>query len=139
MGLREKMGRTWRVCRFKGELDKNEGGGFFEGEGLIPQCTLRFMFTYTFLAFFSCFSLTKMCFSLFHFFLCDEISNIRNRILPNQKPEQVIRNCQWNCMCNSSAINTRRVSLPPCQLPKIAFGQQIQIQLMGTAGLWYPT
>ena len=78
---------AWRACRFKGELGKKEGGGVFEGEGLIPQCTLRFMFTYIFLAFFSCFSLIKMCFSLFHFFFCDEISNIRNRILPNRKPE----------------------------------------------------
>ena len=28
----------------------------------------------------------------------DEVSNFPNRILINQKPEQVIRNCQWNCM-----------------------------------------
>ena len=33
---------------------------------------------------------------MFSFF--DEVSNFRNRILTNQKPELVIRNCQWNCM-----------------------------------------
>ena len=27
-----------------------------------------------------------------------EVSNLRNRILTNQKPEQVVRNCQWNFM-----------------------------------------
>ena len=30
---------AWTVCRFKGGLGKNEGGGVFE-EGLIPQCAL---------------------------------------------------------------------------------------------------
>ena len=43
-------------------------GVFAEGDGgLIPQSTLCFMFTYTFLTFLSCFSLTKMCFYFFHF------------------------------------------------------------------------
>ena len=28
----------------------------------------------------------------------DELSNFRNRILINQKPEWVVRNCQWNCL-----------------------------------------
>ena len=48
-----------------------EGGGGWGGgvfEMLMPQCTLSFMFTYTFLTFFSCFSLSKMFFFLFHFF-----------------------------------------------------------------------
>ena len=65
----------------------------------------------------------------------DEISNICNRILTNKKPEQVIRNFEWNCMCNSSVINISRVSLPPCQLFKVDLGQPIQIQLMDSAGL----
>ena len=39
-------------------------------------------------------------------------------------------------MCNSSVINIRRVSLLPCQLPKVDPGQPIQIQLMGSAWLW---
>ena len=26
----------------------------------------------------------------------DEVSNLHNRILTNQKPELVIRKCQWN-------------------------------------------
>ena len=41
----------------------------------------------------------------FPFLFCDEISNIRNRILTIQKPEEMIRNCLWNCMCNSCVIN----------------------------------
>ena len=53
------------------------------------QCTLYSMLAYTFLTFFFCFLSTKICFSLFHFFFCDEISNIRNRILTIQKPEQI--------------------------------------------------
>ena len=39
----------------------------------------------------------KICFYHFKFFF-DEQSNFRNRILTNQKPELVIRNCQWNCV-----------------------------------------
>ena len=85
------------------------------------------------------FSINKnVCFS-FWFLFCDEISNICNRMLTNQKPEYVIRNCQWNCMCNSSVINIRWVSLPPRRLPKVDLGQLNQIQLMGSAGLWNPT
>ena len=58
---------AWRACQFKGELGKKEGGGVFEGERLIPQCTLRFMFTYIFLAFFFLFFFNKKVFFSFSF------------------------------------------------------------------------
>ena len=54
------------------------------------------MFTYTFMAFFVVIFHQKICVSIFLFF--DELSSIRNRISTNQKPESVIRNCQWNCV-----------------------------------------
>ena len=66
-GGRLNGGGAWTVCWFKGGLVRRRGGTF-EGEGLITQCTQYFMFMNTFLIFFSCFSLTKMYFSLFHFF-----------------------------------------------------------------------
>ena len=70
-------------------LQERGRGGVFEGEELILQCTLCFIFTYTFLLrkykkYLSCFSLIKCVFLFFIF-------------LTNQKPEQVMRNCQWNC------------------------------------------
>ena len=34
----------------------------------------------------------------------DKVSNFNNRLLSNQKPGYVIRNCQWNCICNSAVI-----------------------------------
>ena len=39
----------------------------------------------------------KMCFYQFHLFF-DELLNFCNRILKNQEMEQMISNCQWNCM-----------------------------------------
>ena len=58
-----------------------------------------FMFRYTFVAFCCCFSSKKMCF--YHFIsFSEEISNFRNKILTNQKPGPVIRNCQWKIMHN---------------------------------------
>ena len=69
---------------------------------------------------FCCLSSKKVCFCPFHFFfICYEVLNFHNRIITKQKPEQMKRNCQWNYMCNSAMINIRRVSLPPCQLPKV--------------------
>ena len=62
------------------------GGGVFDW-GLIPQCPLCFMFTYTFLTFFFLFFIGKNVYSLFSFLLRDEISNICDRILTNQKAE----------------------------------------------------
>ena len=42
----------------------------------------------------------KIC--VFIIFIClpNEVSNFRNKILSNLKPELVIRSCQWNCMHN---------------------------------------
>ena len=48
---------------------------------------------------FCCFSSTNLCFYHFYFhFFIDKGSSICNKILTNQKPESVIRNCQWNFM-----------------------------------------
>ena len=54
-----------------------------------------FMFTCTFVAFFCCFLLKKCIFINFFSFFAG-VSNFHNRILPNQKPELVIRDCQRN-------------------------------------------
>ena len=50
-----------------------------------------YIFTNTFVAFYCCFSFENLCFYHLHFFF-DEVSNSRNRVVTNQKPE-VIRNC----------------------------------------------
>ena len=42
------------------------------------------------------FSFKTLCFHHFHFFFFAEVSNFRNRILPNQKPGLMVRKCQWN-------------------------------------------
>ena len=54
-----------------------------------------------------CFFYNKNCvYIIFISFLMKvEVSNFHNRLLTNQRPEQVIINCQWNCMCNSAVIN----------------------------------
>ena len=53
-------------------------------------------------------ALQKNCFYHFHFsflfFFFDKVPNIRNRILTNQNPELVIRNCQVNFMIMSDAF-----------------------------------
>ena len=38
--------------------------------------------------------------------LLDKVSNIRNRILTNLKPELVTRNFQWNCMMYDLLVYT---------------------------------
>ena len=63
------------------------------GGRLICQCTLCFMFTYTFLKFFLVFLLTKTCFSLFHFFFVMKYQIIETEYQPikhqNRWPEIV--------------------------------------------------
>ena len=62
--------------------------------GLVGQVQSKecsFMFTYTFLTFFCCPSSKILRFYLFSPF--DEVSSFCSRILINQKPELVIRNC----------------------------------------------
>ena len=86
------LGRgAWTVFQFKAvdwkECPLLRGDGSEGGGGLIPQCTLDFMFTYTFLTFFFLFFINKNMFSLFLFLFYDEVSNICNRTLNNQKPE----------------------------------------------------
>ena len=40
----------------------------------------------------------------------DEVSNLRNRVLTNQKLELVIRICQWNCMFRFLLIRLTKIS-----------------------------
>ena len=61
------------------------------------------MFTSTLLAFLLLF-IRQFVFLSFSFF--DEVPNFRSRLLTNQKPEWVIRNCQWNCIYN---FNPRKI------------------------------
>ena len=117
---------VWTDHRFKGGASQKRVGWWLWGGRFISQCTLCFMLTYTFLTIFA-FFINKNEFFSFSFLFCDEISNNRNRILTNQKPEQVIRNCLWSCMCNSSVINIRLVGLPFCHLTKVDIGQPSQI------------
>ena len=76
------------------------------GEIDIPMHTMLYVYGY-FLNNFLLFYINKNVFFSFSYFFCDEISNNRKRILTNQKPEYVIKNCLWNCMCNISVINIR--------------------------------
>ena len=68
---------------------------------------LHILFWYVF---FFCFLLKKFAFIIF-ISLFDEVPNFRKRILTNQKPELVKRNCQWNCM----QAEVQNYSLPPSQ------------------------
>ena len=54
------------------------------------------MLSYTFLVFW------QICDFIMFIFLIDKVSNFRKRILTNPKKELMVRNCQWNCMSNSS-------------------------------------
>ena len=57
-----------------------------------------YFYTYIyFLGIFLLFYIKKYAFIIFYSF-SDAVSNFCNRILTNQKSEQVIRNCQRNCM-----------------------------------------
>ena len=71
-----------------------------------PMHTMPYVYVY-FLNIFLLFFINKYVFFSFSFLFCDEIPDIHSRILTNEKPEWVIRNCQWNCMCNSSVIKIR--------------------------------
>ena len=70
------------------------------------QRLLNHIFIYL-LGIFCCFS-SKNSILTFHFFF-DELLNFRNRILTNQKLEQVIRNCQWNYSILFSNLQTLKV------------------------------
>ena len=73
---------------------------------LITICSLRWLHSrlvrvknatlyFHFLPFFFLFFKKRFIFIIFISF--DEVWNFCNRILTNQKPEYVIRNCHWNC------------------------------------------
>ena len=69
--------------------------------------------TYAFIAFFGIFVvvfLQKVCVFLVFISFFDEISNFCSRISPNQRHEQVIQSCQWNCMLIFSAFTFQRTS-----------------------------
>ena len=63
--------------------------------GRVQSKDCYLMFKYNFLASF-CFSLKRVFIILISFLM--EVSNLRNRILTNQKPDYVVRNCKWNFM-----------------------------------------
>ena len=65
--------------------------------GRVHSKECYFIFTYTFLAFFFVLHQKKCVFIIFISFAGD-VSDLRNRILTNQKPEWMRRNCQWNSM-----------------------------------------
>ena len=115
--------RVFTRNQYRGEIAQKEcanlrGGIGKKDGGDTPTQTMLFVYVY-FLNIFFLFFIDRNVFFSFSFIFCYDISNICNRVLTSQKPEYVIRNCQWNCMCNSSVINIRCVSLPPYQLPKV--------------------
>ena len=70
------------------------------------------MLLYVYIHFFGIlllFFIKKFLFLSFSF-LFEKASNFSNRILTNQKPELVIKSCQWNCM-QTSFIFSVMVSL----------------------------
>ena len=56
-----------------------------------------FMFRYTFLVFFVAFHQKICLFFIFNSFFDEEL-NFLNKLLTNQKPEEVVTNFQRNCM-----------------------------------------
>ena len=79
------------------------------GRAQNKQC--RSVLTYSFLAFLFCFS-SKNCALIVFVSFFDETPNLRNKILAKQKPELVIRNCQWNCIL---VLNFQGVTEKFCQ------------------------
>ena len=88
-GWKSRFGVQSTLYLCSHELRRNET------QNGIDFCSI---FSYTFLTFFYCFSSNKLCFYHFIFHFFNKVSNFCNKILTNQKPKQVIRNCQWNCM-----------------------------------------
>ena len=67
--------------------------------GRVQSKRCYFIFTYTFLTFFLLLFFIKISvFLSFSFLFFDKVSNFHNRISISQKPEKVVRNCQWNCV-----------------------------------------
>ena len=71
--------------------------------GRVQYKECYFMLIYTIYAFFCCFSSKKSVYIILTSSF-DEVSNFGNGMLTNQKPELVIRNCQWNCMSETMSL-----------------------------------
>ena len=71
------------------------------------------MLHYVYLYFFAflLFVIKRFVFIIFISCFFDKVSNLRNRTLTNQKPELVIRNCQWNCMLGSKYGLSRYITV----------------------------
>ena len=50
----------------------------------------------------------KLCFIIF-ISLFDKVSNLRNKVLTNQKPKLLIKNCQWNCLLQQIYVTVEQV------------------------------
>ena len=70
------------------------GACYITGQWGKFRVTIAILCLHTFLSFFCCFSSIFFCFYHFRFFF-DEVSNIRNEILTNQKPELVVLAGAW--------------------------------------------
>ena len=77
-----------------------------------------FMCTYTISNIFLLFSMKKNCVFFIFMIFCDEVPNFCNRILTCQKPELVIRNCQWNYVITARnyAFLDLKVFFPSCPI-----------------------
>ena len=71
-----------------------------------------FKFTCIFLSFFLLFFTQKKCAFIIFISFFDKVSHFCNKILANQKPELVIRICQWNCMIPYSAKQQQSKNFP---------------------------
>ena len=65
--------------------------------GEIRIKNVNLSFRPTFYSFFVVFHHKTCVFIIFIFFF-DKVSNLRNKILTNQKQELVVRHRQWNCI-----------------------------------------
>ena len=60
------------------------------------------------------FFIIKFVFLSFWILFFDEVSNLRNRILTNQKRELAVSNCQWNCnVCIVLLVGVLQNHRPP--------------------------
>ena len=76
------------ACYITGQLDKFR----------VKNASLRLHTFWLFFLFF----IKKTCVFIIFISFFDEVLNFCNRIFTNQKPELVIRHCQWKCMYKSS-------------------------------------
>ena len=79
-----------------------------------------------FLSIFLMFFIKKCVLLSFSFLFLEEVSNIRNKILTDQKPEYVIRNYQRNCIFMLIRIFINR----KCCLDKIEFDHKLYFEYL---------